>query len=446
MAGKEDEEMMASVESSQAKQLQIRLKTTSEHYSVPDTVLSIPGSIDPKGLNNLVLGLLDEDGSLIADRGVGGLKFDFILFDEFLRGNLDDFLSGRDDVNREGVFEIRYIESASAPEPAANANHDDWVAGVAACGDYILTACYDNTVNIFTAQGEKKLVIPGHAGPAKAVAWISLNGEVGTFASASHDQTLMLYQWNISSNSVEAVNACRGHERSVDAVAADPAGKFVASGSYDTQLKIWSAKLETDGAEENGEAQENGNAAGGEGKRRKTSSRALTRTPIMTLAGHKEGISGVAWTDKNEICTASWDHTLKMWDIDIGGMKSEMVGSKSFFDVSYCPLNGTLVTASADRAVRLYDPRSKEGSVVKAAYFSHTGWITAVDWCKGKDTHFISGSHDMVVKMWDWRSFKTPLFDLSGHSDRILCCDWSQPELVVSGATDNNLKVYKSHI
>jgi len=81
------------------------------------------------------------------------------------------------------------------------------------------------------------------------------------------------------------------------------------------------------------------------------------QTPLMTLKGHKEAISAVQWTDSSEICTASWDHTLRLWDAEIGGIKNEIVGNKSFFDASWSPLNGLVITASADKHVRLYDPR-----------------------------------------------------------------------------------------
>ena len=78
-------------------------------------------------------------------------------------------------------------------------NHDDWVAGVAAKGGHILTACYDSTVNIFSAEdGAKKLTIPGHSAPAGAVAWITLDEAKGTFASAAHDQ---VRTWPLRCNS-----------------------------------------------------------------------------------------------------------------------------------------------------------------------------------------------------------------------------------------------------
>ena len=167
----------------------------------------------------------------------------------------------------------------------------------------------------------------------------------------------------------------------------------------------------------------------------------------MTLAGHKEGVSGVSWMeDKSSVVSSSWDHTLRIWDTELGGMKSEMVGNKSFFGVSYSPKAKLILTAAAERSIRLYDPNSKEGVLVKSAYTSHQGWVTCVDWCAGSDVHFVSGSHDNVLKMWDLRSFKTPLFDLSGHSDRILCCDWSQRDVIVSGGADNDMKIFKANM
>lgn len=84
----------------------------------------------------------------------------------------------------------------------------------------------------------------------------------------------------------------------------------------------------------------------------------MLQTPLLTLKGHKEAVSGIQWTEEGNICTSSWDHTLKIWDAEMGGMKNEIIGNKSFFDVAWSPLSRTLITASADRHVRLYDPRS----------------------------------------------------------------------------------------
>ena len=47
----------------------------------------------------------------------------------------------------------------------------------------------------------------------------------------------MLHKWNRKTNAIETMNACKGHKRSVDCVAVDPTKSFVASGSYDAQVK-----------------------------------------------------------------------------------------------------------------------------------------------------------------------------------------------------------------
>lgn len=40
-------------------------------------------------------------------------------------------------------------------------------------------------------------------------------------------------------------------------------------------------------------------------------------------------------------------------------------------------------------------------------------------------------------------STKAPLFDISGHEDKVFCVDWSLKDLIVSGGADNHMKLYK---
>ena len=316
-----------------------------------------------------------------------------------------------------------------------SANHDDWVSSVAVRGDLVVTGCYDNTVNIWRVGGGKVLVIPGHTQAVKAVAWLGADRLV----SCGQDQVVSMMRWEEESNSVITVNTCRGHERSVESVAVSPGGETFATGSWDTTVKVWSSRLVVEGEEEAGEG-------GSQAKRSK--GMGVTRTPLQTLAGHKEAVAGLAWLDSNDLASVSWDHTIKIWDMELGGLKSELVGSKAFFSCSYNPGQGSLLATSADRSVRLYDPRSGEASaqIVKAVYSSHQGWVSSVCWCRGQENYFVSGSHDNQVKFWDSRSFKTPLFDLTGHTDKVLSCDWSNPDFIASGGADNSLKIFKSKI
>ena len=84
----------------------------------------------------------------------------------------------------------------------------------------------------------------------------------------------------------------------------------------------------------------------------------LFQTPIMTLSGHTESVGSLDWMSNEEIVTGSWDHSLRVWDLEIGGLRSQMNSNCAIFCVTYSPLNHTVLTGCADKYIRLYDPRA----------------------------------------------------------------------------------------
>lgn len=85
-----------------------------------------------------------------------------------------------------------------------------------------------------------------------------------------------------------------------------------------------------------------------------------------------------------------------------------------------------------------------EGTIVKNTFLGHTAWVQTVRWSTTEEHLFISGSYDHQVKLWDMRSPKAPLYDLVGHEDKVHACDWSNPKYMVSGGSDNTVRVFKS--
>ncbi|XP_006617567.1 ribosome biogenesis protein WDR12 homolog isoform X1 [Apis dorsata] len=407
-------------------QVQIKFLTKQKQYAVPDFPLSVHTSIVSNELNTLINELLKESSNIKNE-----IEFDFLVCSQFLRTSLIEHITEKN-ISTEDVIIIEYVEKYPPPEPQDCLIHDDWVSAIAVYEKWILTGCYDNTLHIWTCKGKHHLVIPGHTSPIKAVAWISLTNDTASFVSASQDQTAIIWDWNIMENSVDCIHVCRGHERGLEAVDINYDKTIMATGAWDTMLKIWST------------ANQDENEDGESTSKRLKSEHGKTRIPKRTMKGHKEAISGVVWSDKIEIITSSWDHTIKIWDSELGGIKHELTGNKSFFDLDYSPLSHTIITASADRHIRLYDPRSTEGSLVKAIFTSHTQWVQSVKWSPVHENLFISGAYDNDMKLWDTRSPKAPLFDLSGHEDKVLCCNWSNPKFIVSGGADNTVRIFKS--
>ncbi|KAG7208945.1 hypothetical protein KM043_015121 [Ampulex compressa] len=417
---------MSAHNTSTVPQVQIRLVTKQQQYAVPDYPLSVHTSVTSPELNILVNELIKESADLERD-----VEFDFLICSQFLRTPLLEHIIDKN-LSTEEVIDVEYVEKYPPPEPQDCLIQDDWVSAVAVCDKWILTGCYDNTLHIWTTKGKHHCVIPGHTSPIKAVAWISLNDTTASFVSASQDQTAIIWDWNIEKNSVECIHVCKGHERGLEALGISNEKTLMATGSWDATLKIWSTSTQDEN--EDGEST----------SKKLRSEHGKTKIPKRTMKGHKEAISGIVWMDKSDVITSSWDHTLKIWDTELGGVKQDIVGNKSFFDLDYSPLSHSVLTASADKHIRLYDPRSTEGAVVKSMFTSHTQWVQCVCWSTTNDQLFISGAYDNNVKLWDTRSPKAPLFDLSGHEDKVLCCNWSNPKYMVSGGADNTVRIFKA--
>lgn len=423
--------------SEELSHLQARFFTKQEQYAVPDSPFSVPAAVTVTELASLINKLLDQD---VADDEDEHRKvdFDFLIDGEFLRLALGKHLEEKG-ISSETVVEIEYVEKQPAPEPVGSVLHDDWVSSVQASGDWILTGSYDNAVRIWNHEGENLATLQYHSDPVKCVRWIKKDGPVNLLVSGSHDNTLVIWEWNEKNNKHKCLHSLRGHERSVDCIAIDPTLTRMCSGSFDKKIKIWSA-VPGEGEDEPSEIQEQ--------QRKKTKldgRKPLTRTPMMTLEGHKEAVSSLVWLGDRELVSASWDHTMIVWDMEHVTQKATLTGTKVFLSVSYSSLNQLLATGSADRHVRLWDPRQKDGTIVKTSLTHHKGWVSSVAWSPVSEHQLISGSYDNTLKLWDIRSPSAPLYNMSGIEDKVLCLDWTIPELFVTGGADNCLHVFKAN-
>jgi len=49
------------------------------------------------------------------------------------------------------------------------------------------------------------------------------------FTSLTKYQVLMLHKWNLQTNKIENLNACKGHKRSVDCIAVNDSGYAIVT-------------------------------------------------------------------------------------------------------------------------------------------------------------------------------------------------------------------------
>uniref|UniRef100_A0A2A4IU73 NLE domain-containing protein n=1 Tax=Heliothis virescens TaxID=7102 RepID=A0A2A4IU73_HELVI len=219
-------------------QLQVRFITKQEQYAVPDSPYAIQSNVHATDLNTLVNALLKETNPSLEK----AVEFDFLICGELLCLSLAEHLQEKG-VSTEDTVEIEYLERFPAPAPQDCLMHDDWVATVHAHSDWILSGCYDNSIHIWSTKGQHKLAIPGHTSPVKAVSWVAFNGNQAVFASGSHDQSAMLWVWNVANNSVDCVVTCRGHDKGLECLAVSADANRFATGSWDNNICLWSTSL-----------------------------------------------------------------------------------------------------------------------------------------------------------------------------------------------------------
>uniref|UniRef100_A0A0R3S422 Ribosome biogenesis protein WDR12 homolog n=1 Tax=Elaeophora elaphi TaxID=1147741 RepID=A0A0R3S422_9BILA len=400
---------------------------------IPSHTLSVPTDITVDKLNVLVNKTLNNT----SGKEFESVVFDFLISSTILRTTLEEFVQ-ENHVPVESVISIECIVQEPAPEPDSDVILPDWVGAIRCNNNFIASATYGGELLLWNHSGKRLTSLVLHEEAIKCLAFLP-NQKGNRIVTGGHDQVLMISDVEIDGSSTFLKPTCilRGHERSVECIAVNTEGTRMISGGFDKMLKVWNT--DEDDTSTVFEKVSNGKTS----KKKKTD--VVTKIPMVTLSGHKDAVISAVWSSNSakEVLTASWDHTISIWDLELAGQISTLTAKKAFTCISMCSSSGMLITGSVDPIVRLWDPRSHEGALVKQSFIGHCGWISSVFWNKVRENLFISSSFDKTVKMWDVRSNKTPLYDLVGHTDRILCCDWSVNDIIVSGGVDCTMKTYR---
>ena len=319
---------------------------------------------------------------------------------------------------------------------------------------------------------------------------ISFSPDGNTLASVSADNTLRLWEkeeafWQNTQIEEEA------HQEWIYDVAFSPDGKKIATASRDRTVKIWN----WNGTELTEEA----------------------LPPHQFI--HEERVSSVSFipnqddedlklldpqlnllaSEKEILATASWDGTVKLWNINTGTLLQTLEShTDQVFDVSFSPNGKLIATASADRTIKLWKmqarcepiaPLSKHNNPAKSDYaprinqanFHSQGNILATATTKptiefeqkqyncfaleyslntntpqenGHEdkissvsfspdgTILATASWDQTIKLWD-TNHGTLSATLEGHQDRVFDVSFSfDGQLIATASWDRTVKIW----
>ncbi len=284
--------------------------------------------------------------------------------------------------------------------------HNDSVLAIAFSPDekMLATAGVDRVIKIWTLDGELITSLVGHLDQINA---LEFSADSKTIISASSDKTAKL--WRVQGG--ERLVTFIGHTDKVNTVRLHPTEPIVATGSQDKTAKFWT--LEGD--------------------------------LIENLEGHTDKVTAVAFSpDGKLLASVSNDQSIILWNVD--GDKSAGAGELSTLrslvshtapinDVKFSEDGEFIATASDDNTIKLW---SSEGYLL-TTLSGHTDRVTHFDIHPDGQT-IVSASLDNSVLLWQWRG-SSLLKVLYGHSRAVSGITFDQTgDHVYSVAEDGRLK------
>ncbi|TKY70620.1 F-box/WD repeat-containing protein TBL1XR1 [Spatholobus suberectus] len=260
-------------------------------------------------------------------------------------------------------------------------------------GTLLATGSYDGQARIWTTNGELRSTLSKHKGPIFSLKW---NKKGDYLLTGSCDQTAIV--WNVkaeeskqqfefysgwtldvdwrnnvsfaTSSTDTKIHVCKigenlpiktfaGHQSEVNCIKWDPTGSLLASCSDDMTAKIWCMKQDK---------------------------------YLHDFRDHSKEIYTIRWSPtgpgtnnpnkKLVLASASFDSTVKLWDVELGKLVYSLNGHRDrVYSVAFSPNGEYLASGSPDKSMHIWS--LKEGKIVKT--YTGDGGIFEVCWNKEGD-------------------------------------------------------------
>ncbi len=229
---------------------------------------------------------------------------------------------------------------------------------------------------------------------------------------------------------------CKGHNSSIETLDTHPLenARF-ASGSYEGELALWHIKDLNSLTENEGIPIEN--------TRKKLKISPIKELkPLFRTKLHNDNISKILWEKPESLITGSFDHSIKVFDIEKTSEKATFQCRDAAVTSLYGLNNKLFVSGHEDGYIKLWDFNEKSAKKIMK---SHSLWVADIKGVEGNDMVFASAGYDKSVKIWDIRS-EFPVFSLKSHSDKVFCLQWNGLLLILLNFIEILLKFLKFYL
>ncbi|KAJ5346439.1 hypothetical protein N7541_008921 [Penicillium brevicompactum] len=421
----------AAAESAQ-RQVRVQLVSQQEDIALPESTgpILVPTGLRRYALSTLVNNLLSSEKPI---------PFEFLINGQFLRTSIDEYLVDNG-ISAETTLEIEYVRALIPPLHIASFQHDDWVgatdvlsktspAASWASGatftpgqERILSGSYDGLLRIWNMSSETIATSPaaadgGHTASIRAAKFVSPN----QIASAGLDRTVRLWKYTEEeggfAGKISPQLELYGHKSGIESLAVHAKSNRLLTGSSDHNVGFWSTK-KADGTPAPENLLPSSNARNTKRRKLNTSVTNPQRGPLSLMSGHTAPVSAAIFDGKDATVgySASWDHSVRTWDLVTGSLVDTRTTSHSLLSLEHLPELSLLAAGTAARHITLIDPRASATTVAAMTLRGHTNAVVSL----ARDPHstygLISGSHDGTCRIWDIRSTKTDKEGVVGES------------------------------
>lgn len=300
-----------------------------------------------------------------------------------------------------------------------------WTVAWSPNGERLASASMDQTVKIWSIDGEHLYTYSGHMAPVFAVAWspdgMDLASAGGDIEAANNSPVRV---WDATTGQPSIVYRGDAQQmRTIWSVAWSPLpvhrslnGLYpqrIASASMDRTVRVWDAATGKHLLTYRGHADEvyaaqwspNGKyiaSAGGnnmgENDYRVLVWDATTGTTLNVYQGHAATVSSLSWSpDSKRLASASVDGTVQVWDALTGHHRFLYKGhSGNVWRVAWSPNGRYLASAGIDRTVQIWHPLTGQKLYT---YKGHSNEVWSVAWSPDS-TKIASSSADNTIQVW----------------------------------------------
>ncbi|KAI9184259.1 ribosome biogenesis protein ytm1 [Blastocladiella emersonii ATCC 22665] len=446
-------------------QVQVKFYTAQTEYSVPGAAILVPTNFKRRGLSEVINHLL---GKAEGDQ----VNFDFLIDGVLLRTTLDAYLA-QHNLSVENTLSVEYVVALPPPKPVASFQADDWISAVLVpSADRVVSAGYDGVVRLWNREGETLTKLQIGTAPLKAATLLPSAGAAGIRVAVAgmNQKVSVVHMEENGEGSASAKVVCDlvGHTGTIEGIAFASASDNLYSGAWDGSIKVFNISESS---------LQNATAAPAAKKQKKqaTASAAAEAVtvgapqlqPTGTMTGHVGAVNTVALGGRDTLYSGGNDHSVRVWDLSTHSNVVSMSCEKVVRSVAYSDSARLVASAHADPAIRLWDPRAQEATLVKARLLGHRNQVAQIAWSPSSPFHLASASLDGSVRVFDTRSpsqalhvvaHPTPLKDAAvvptheaDHDAALLpkapvakrlCVNWAHG-LVVSGGEDCMLNVWE---